>query len=569
MKKLFILTLISICTSIAVCSAADIEVTINNETGEVSVSGSPGAGNAEKKMMLYALKEGDVLTGLNPDETQKETEIFSAIEYCEADIEGNYTFPNVQMRNADDKYIFYVTADHSDTTYQSDPLYVISESAAESLRDVFLLNDAASIKTAITNKSVKLDAPVLNLITDDATLEIIAQKLANKTYDSNDAIIKAVNIASFETAIETTVPAAIMDSVLYPECNESMKEYTELANSVNLMAEKSHLSTFKQIKKLSQSERINILESVSKTGYTGSDDMFDKISMAVIMDQIKNCSGHGDITGILSDYQDAIERFSYSSYSSNKYLNDLNKTLLIKSFTKTKDLSDYITKYYADKAAASSNISSGTSSSKVPDTLLVIGEKVVVPPVTPPEPILASNEDRFNDISDVDWAKEAINYLAEKGIVSGRGEKQFAPKDNVKREEFVTMLVRAFDLKNDGNSDMNFSDVNTDEWYAPYIKTAYALGIVKGVSEEEFGTGIYISRQDMAVMITRAKNIETADSMPENTFADEDQIADYARVSVAYLKNAGVINGYDDGSFRPYGNATRAETAKILYGLLK
>lgn len=569
MKKLFILTLISICTSIAVCSAADIEVTINNETGEVSVSGSPGAGNAEKKMMLYALKEGDVLTGLNPDETQKETEIFSAIEYCEADREGNYTFPNVQMRNADDRYIFYVTADHSDTTYQSDPLYVISESAAESLRDVFLVNDAASIKAAIKNNSVKLDAPVLNLITDDATLEIIAQKLAYKTYDSNDDIIKAVNIASFETAMETTVPAAIMDSVLYPEYNESMKEYTELANSVNLMAEKSHLSTFKQIKKLSQSERINILESVSKTGYTGSNDMFDKISMAVIMDQIKNCSGYGDITGVLSDYQDAIEGFSYSSYSSSRYLNDLNKTLLTKSFIKTKELSDYITKYYADKEAASSSISSGTSSSKGSGTAPVIYGNIVGSPVTPPEPILGSNEERFNDISDVDWAKEAINYLAEKGIVSGRDEKRFAPKDNVKREEFVTMLVRAFDLKNDGNSDMSFSDVNTDEWYAPYIKTAYALGIVKGVSEEEFGIGIYISRQDMAVMITRAKNIETADNMPENTFTDENQIADYARVSVAYLKNAGVINGYDDGSFRPYGNVTRAETAQVLYGLLK
>ena len=126
MKKLFILTLILICTSIAVCSAADIEVTINNETGEVSVSGSPGKENAEKKMMLYALKEGDVLTELNTDEAQKETEIFSAIEYCEADSEGNYTFPNVQMRSADGRYIFYVTADHSDTTYQSEPLYVIS-----------------------------------------------------------------------------------------------------------------------------------------------------------------------------------------------------------------------------------------------------------------------------------------------------------------------------------------------------------------------------------------------------------------------------------------------------------
>lgn len=569
MKKLFILTLISICTSIAVCSAADIEVTINNETGEVSVSGSPGAGNAEKKMMLYALKEGDVLTGLNPDETQKETEIFSAIEYCEADREGNYKFPNVQMRNADDRYIFYVTADHSDTTYQSEPLYVISEATAESLRDVFENKDAASIKASIKNNNVKLDAPVLNLITDDAALEIIAQKLANKTYDSNDVIIKAVNIASFETAMETTVPAAVMDSVLYPEYNESMKEYTELANSVNLMAEKSQLSTFKHIEKLSQSERINILESVSKTGYTGSDDMFDKISMAVIMDQIKNCSGYGDITGVLSDYQDAIEGFSYSSYSSSRYLNDLNKTLLTKSFIKTKELSDYITKYYADKEAASSSSSSGTSSSKGSGAAPVIHGNVVGSPVTPPEPILGSNDESFNDISNVDWAKEAINYLAEKGIVSGRDEKRFAPKDNVKREEFVKMLILAFDLKNDGNSDISFSDVNTDEWYAPYIKTAYALGIVNGVSENEFGIGTYISRQDMAVMITRAKNIELADNTSENSFTDAEQIADYARISVAYLKNTGAINGYDDGSFRPFGNVTRAETAKVLYGLLK
>lgn len=102
-----------------------------------------------------------------------------------------------------------------------------------------------------------------------------------------------------------------------------------------------------------------------------------------------------------------------------------------------------------------------------------------------------------------------------------------------------------------------------------YIKTAYALGIVNGVSENSFGIGAYISRQDMAVMITRAKNIELADNTPDNTFTDADTIAEYARTSVDYLQNAGVINGYDDGSFRPSGNVTRAETAKVLYGLLK
>lgn len=580
MKKICILTLLSVCASITVCSAADIEVNINKETGAISVSGSTGAGNAEKKMMLYALKEGDALTGLNPDETQKETDIFSAIEYCEADSEGNYSFPNVQMRSADGRYIFYVTADHSDTTYQSDPLYVISASTAELLGDVFKNKDAVSIKTAIKNNSVKLDAPVLNLITDDAALEKIAQKLADKEYASNDEIIKAVNKASFETAMETTVSGAAIELVLYPEQNESTKEYTELAKSVNLMSEKSKLSTFKVMVELSSAERIKIFDEVSKTGYSGTDDMFDKINMAVIMNEIKSCPGYGDITGVLSKYQDVIEGFSYSSYSSSKYLNDLNKTLLTKSFTKTKELSDYITKYLKDKASSQTSggstgggsSSGGSSSSKAPS----IKNTNTGSPVVPPAPVLGNNEDNnkgndevFTDIADFDWASEAINHLAQKGVLSGKGDKLFAPRDNVKREEFVKMLVLAFDLKSDDAGDINFSDINSEEWYVPYIKTAYGLGIVNGVSENEFGIGSYISRQDMAVMITRAKNIELTEDMSDNTFTDSEQVSDYARQSVGYLKNAGVINGYSDGSFKPLGNVTRAETAKVLYGLLK
>lgn len=580
MKKICILILLLVCAGMTVCSAADIEVNIDKKTGEVSVSGSPGAGNAEKKMMLYALKEGDVLTGLNSDETQNKTEIFSAIEYCQADSEGNYIFPNVKMRSADGRYIFYVTADHSDATYQSESLYVISESTAKALRDIFENKDAASIKTAIKNNSVKLDTPVLNLIEDDTALEKIAQKLANKEYESNDDIIEAVNKASFEAAMETTVPAAALDMLLYPEKNDSMKEYVELANSVNLMTEKSKLSPYKTLEQLMQADRIKIFESVSKAGYTDTADMFDKINMAVIMYRIQNCLGYGDITGVLSEYQDVIEGFSYSDYSQSVYLNDLNKTLVGESFTKTKELSDYIKKYLADKSAAtppsggstgwgtSGGSGSGGGNSSGSSSPIISGNNTGSP-VVPPEPVLGNEEEPFTDIGNFGWAKEAINYLSKKGIVSGKGDKLFAPQDNVTREEFVKMIVLAFDLKSADKGEMNFSDVDLGKWYAPYIKTAYNLGIVNGLADNSFGIGSYISRQDMAVMITRAKNIELTDKTSEKKFTDSEQIADYARASVDYLHNAGVINGYDDGSFRPAANVTRAEAAKVLYGLLK
>lgn len=567
MKKLFILTLISICTSIAVCSAADIEVKIDNETGAVSVCGSPGEVNAEKKMMLYALKEGDVPAGLNPDETQKETEIFSAIEYCEAEIDGDYSFPEVQMRSADGRYIFYVTADHSDIVYQSEPLYVISKSTAESLRDVFENKNAASIKNSI--KSIKIDAPILNLITDDGALGKIAEKLADKSYESNDAILAAVNEASFKTVMETPVTGAVIELLLYPEMNESMKEYADPANSVNLMSEKSLLSTFKVLAELSSARRIKIFDEVSKAGYTGSEDMFDKINMNVIMSQIKSCPGYGDITGILSEHRAVIEDFSYSDYSTSRYLNDLNKTLMKKSFTKTKELSGYITKYLSDRASASSSGGGSGSGSSGTVKKPSIPSTVTGSPVTPPSPVTGNDDVIFSDINGFDWASEAINNLAVKGVLSGKGDKKFAPGDNVKREEFVKMLVLAFDLKSDNTGDINFTDVDSEGWYVPYIKTAYSLGIVNGVSEDSFGIGSYISRQDMAVMITRAKNIELTEDMADNTFTDSEQVSDYARQGVGYLKKSGVINGYEDGSFKPFGNVTRAETAKVLYGLLK
>ena len=573
MKKLFILSLLAMCASITVCSAADIEVTADPETGKVSVSGNPGEHNAEKKMMLYALKEGDSLTELNPDETQKETDIISAIEYCEAESDGTYSFLNVSMRSADDRYIFYVTADHSDVMYVSEPIYVTSKDTANTMKNAFENKSASEIKTELKNKTVKIDAPILNLVDDDIVLEKVAEKLANREYKTNAELVTAVNTASFETAMENTVSGDALELLLYPDKNAVMKDYAELARSVNKMSEKSELSTFKYIETISDSEKGAILDSVSKTGYSGSDDMFDKINMAVIMHRINGCSGYGGIKDILSEHEDAIEGFSYREYSTSNYVNDLNKAIMKKDFVKTKELSDYITKYLDDRESSKGSGGSSGGSSGGGSSSGNRGPSIIGVPVTPPAPVLEKEEENddklFTDIADVEWAGEAINYLAEKGVLSGKGDKIFAPSDNVKREEFVKMLVLAFDLKNEDNGDIAFSDVNSEEWYVPYIKTAYGLGIVNGISEDEFGIGSYISRQDMAVMITRAKNIELTDDMADNTFTDAEQVSDYARQSVGYLKNTGVINGYSDGSFKPLGNVTRAETAKVLYGLIK
>ena len=99
-------------------------------------------------------------------------------------------------------------------------------------------------------------------------------------------------------------------------------------------------------------------------------------------------------------------------------------------------------------------------------------------------------------------------------------------------------------------------------------KCVYHSKIVKGYSDEKFGIGDAITRQDVAVMVVNAAktcDYKFEETGADITFSDEDEISEYAKEAVKTLVRAGVISGDDAGRFNPKGNATRAEAAKILY----
>lgn len=172
----------------------------------------------------------------------------------------------------------------------------------------------------------------------------------------------------------------------------------------------------------------------------------------------------------------------------------------------------------------------------------------------------------FNDLENVSWAETAINHLFNKGIIKGKAERLFYPDDMVKREEFVKMLVLAFDLKGEGENPL-FNDVSENDWYYPYVNTAYKNGVIKGITENSFGVGTNVTRQDMAVMIYRV--IKDSSKIFEDTdkleFTDKEEIKEYAYDAVSYLKAAGVVSGMEDGSFKPGMGATRAQAACMIY----
>ena len=192
------------------------------------------------------------------------------------------------------------------------------------------------------------------------------------------------------------------------------------------------------------------------------------------------------------------------------------------------------------------------------------------PDLTVPENTTPSRPTaEFRDLTDAAWAQESIAYLVEQGILSGKEPGLFYPAESVTREEFIKMIVCAFQLSDDA-AQANYEDVSPDAWYYPYVASGVKSGLIKGISPTMFGTGQTISRQDMAVIMARVCDLaQAAQERSAEAFHDEEQIADYAKDAVKRLHACGVINGVGNGRFAPEGAATRAEAAKIVYELVK
>ncbi len=175
----------------------------------------------------------------------------------------------------------------------------------------------------------------------------------------------------------------------------------------------------------------------------------------------------------------------------------------------------------------------------------------------------------FIDIDGVDWASEAILALADKNIVNGKEESLFKPYDEVTREEFVKILLGAMNMG--GYSYTNhFNDVNGSDWFAKWVNIAFEQNLCQGVGNGNFGVGMSITRQDMAVLVYNALKQKgyALTSAPELNFEDSAAIADYAKEAVANLVSIGALNGVSDTTFEPSGVATRAQAATVIYRII-
>ena len=173
----------------------------------------------------------------------------------------------------------------------------------------------------------------------------------------------------------------------------------------------------------------------------------------------------------------------------------------------------------------------------------------------------------FQDLDSVEWARTAINGLAMRGMISGRDQYTFDPNANITRAEYCQILMGAINALN-AKGESTFADVPSTAWYYNAVSVASQLGIVSGYGDGNFGPNDLITRQDMALMTYKTAQIMNKSLEPVNaeiTFEDSHEIADYAFEAVMTLQKAGIINGMTDTTFEPLSNATRAQSAKVIF----
>ncbi|WP_379129104.1 glycoside hydrolase family 3 N-terminal domain-containing protein [Paenibacillus sp. sgz500958] len=173
----------------------------------------------------------------------------------------------------------------------------------------------------------------------------------------------------------------------------------------------------------------------------------------------------------------------------------------------------------------------------------------------------------FADIGKFGWAKEAIEVMASKGVISGTSDTAFTPDAQIKRADFILLLVKALGIT--GTADGNFTDVKSSAYYSDAVGIAKKLGIVQGKGGNVFEPEANITRQEMMALAARALDtakigLEEGTSENLKGFSDASQIAPYAVESVATLVKTGIISG-NGTRVNPLGNATRAEAAVMIY----
>jgi len=181
----------------------------------------------------------------------------------------------------------------------------------------------------------------------------------------------------------------------------------------------------------------------------------------------------------------------------------------------------------------------------------------------------------FTDVAN-HWAKDAVNNMGSRMVVSGIGNGLYNPDEAITRAEFAAIIARGLGLKPVQDT-APFLDVSAGDWYGDAVATAYSYDLISGFEDGAFRPNDKITREQAMIIIAKAMMItglkdklpvQSADEVLQR-FTDWTDASGWALSSIASNIQAGVISGRDSAALAPRAYITRAEVAAMIQNLLQ
>lgn len=547
LKRIFIFTALMVALSTSVY-ASDFKAVVNYDDGSVFGVGKSCEGKTGSVFVTVAYPEIDIDTlSFNSEQVSYMKGIITD-EYGNFDF--SYTLNNIKAGtyqvdiNDGCAYLGHresfdvSTVSKAQTAVEEFNILLQSENKVISDFEEFINSNNDVFGVELNDEYFNCDKDILWKIMKNAT-----------PYSSNVDVFKnfysAIEIVKVGSAAELEIPEILGKYILFSE-----SQNRQLYEKMDTVAIKRLCSNVKNMKFNTltfdkEFRKMLIVEIFNNTDRNLIKENIEIYAQEIGID-IAVGSDFRKIKNPTDVYVGMANNESFKTYDDIKILfNDLVKNCLEKE----------------NKKNNSSSASSGGSS----------GGGNGVPVVTIPSKnelennLVNDSYLSFKDIDEVPWARDAIKFLHEKNIVNGVNDKEFMPNRNVTREEFVKMIVLAFDVYDD-KAVPEFEDVVNSAWYAPYVASGVKAGIVNGVGDGRFGVGNYITRQDMTVMLYRMIQTMKIDILESDVeeFYDAEFFASYAKEPIERLSAMGIVNGVGDGMFAPESSVTRAMAATVI-----
>ena|GEM_PF-3463063 len=185
------------------------------------------------------------------------------------------------------------------------------------------------------------------------------------------------------------------------------------------------------------------------------------------------------------------------------------------------------------------------------------------------------NQVEFSDMTS-HWAKDAVNDMGARLVVSGVGNGSYEPERSITRAEFASILVRAMGLA-PGTTESGFRDVSLGDWFNGYVDAASSYNLIAGYDASTFGPNDTITREQAMAILARAMQLAGLDAELGDSeiseliskYSDAAAVSDYARAGVAACIKAGIVSGKTATTIAPKDAVTRAEVAVLVRHLLE